>query len=117
MNLYETALIAMGPAGGQSGQSPIGFPVMMILFFAIMYVMMIRPQQRKEKERRAMLNELKKGDRVLFAGGLIGTIAQIGEKTAKIKVSDNVRLEVARGAITTVVTDESALEEDLQSKA
>ncbi len=117
MNLFDFSMIALGPAGGGGNQSPLGFPVMMILFFAIMYVMMIRPQQRKEKERRAMLNELKKGDRVLFAGGLIGTIAQIGEKTAKIKVSDNVRLEVARGAITTVVTDDSVLEEDLQGKA
>jgi len=71
-----------------------------------MYVMMIRPQQRKDKTRRAMLAELKKGDKVLFAGGLIGTIASINDKTAKIKVADNVRLDVARGAITSIVNSD-----------
>jgi preprotein translocase subunit YajC len=115
MNTFYSFL-AMGPAsGGQGGnQSPLTFPVMMILFFAIMYVMMIRPQQRKEKERRAMLDELKKGDKVLFAGGLIGVIAQIDGKTAKIKVADNLRLEVARGSISAVITDEQELIDPVQ---
>lgn len=107
--------LAMAAQSGQSSQqSPLGFIGMMVLFFIIMYVMMIRPQQRKEKERKAMLAELKKGDKVLFAGGLIGHIAQIGEKTAKIKVADNLRLEVARGAITAVINDESELNDPVQ---
>lgn len=117
MNLNTLSILAMGGPGGENSQSPLGFPVMMILFFAIMYVMMIRPQQRKEKERRAMLNELKKGDKVLFAGGLIGIIAQISDKTAKIKVSEKVTLEVARGAITSAITDETVLEDEVQGKA
>lgn len=110
------SFIAMGPPPGQeSQQSPISFFVMMLIFFGIMYVMMIRPQQRKEKARRAMLEELKKGDKVLFAGGLIGVIAQIDAKTAKIKVADNLRLEVARGAISAVITDEDELTEAVQN--
>lgn len=108
--------IAMGPPAGQeSQQSPVSFFVMMLIFFGIMYVMMIRPQQRKEKARRAMLEELKKGDKVLFAGGLIGVIAQIDDKTAKIKVADNLRLEVARGAISAVITDEDELTDAAQA--
>jgi len=87
----------------------------MVLFFAIMYVMMIRPQQRKEKERKAMLAELKKGDKVLFAGGLIGTIAQINDKTAKIKVADNMRLDVARGAITAVINGDEDVADAAQA--
>ena len=113
MNSFPTFL-AMAGQSGQGSPSGIGTLGMMVLFFAIMYVMMIRPQQRKEKERKAMLAELKKGDRVLFAGGLIGHIAQIGEKTAKIKVADNLRLEVARGAITAVITDEAELTDPVQ---
>lgn len=106
------SILAMAaPQGQQSSQSPFGFVGMILLFFGVMYVMTIRPQQRKEKERRAMLAELKKGDRVLFAGGLIGEISQITEKTAKIKVADNVRLEVARGAITAKIDGEADLED------
>jgi preprotein translocase subunit YajC len=99
------SFLAMAPASGQAqSQSPFSMVGMMVLFFLIMYVMMIRPQQRKEKERRAMLDAMKKGDRVLFAGGLIGSIAQIDGKIVKIKVADNLRLDVARGAITAILT-------------
>jgi len=111
MSSLLSVLAMAGPQGQDSQQSPFGFMGMMILFFVIMYVMMIRPQQRKEKERKAMLAELKKGDRVLFAGGLIGHIAQISEKTAKIKVADNLRLEVARGAITAKIENDGDLDE------
>ena len=114
MHLFPPFFAMGAPAGPESQQSPISFFVMMILFFGIMYVMMIRPQQRKEKERRAMLEQLKKGDKVLFAGGLIGVVAQIDGKTAKIKVSENLRLEVARGAITAVITDEDELTDAVQ---
>jgi preprotein translocase subunit YajC len=105
MSAFSSFFAMAAPAGQPSEQSPISFFVMMILFFGIMYVMMIRPQQRKEKERRAMLDQLKKGDKVLFAGGLMGEVAEIGSKTAKIKVADNLRLDVARGAITAVIQD------------
>jgi preprotein translocase subunit YajC len=106
------SFIAMAaPQGQSSSQSPFGFVGMILLFFGVMYVMTIRPQQRKEKERRAMLAELKKGDKVLFAGGLIGDIAQITDKTAKIKIAENTRVEVARGAITAKVEDDADLEE------
>jgi len=111
MSTLLSSLAMAAPQGQQSSQSPFGFIGMILLFFGIMYVMTIRPQQRKEKERKAMLAELKKGDRVLFAGGLIGDIAQISEKTAKIKVADNVRMEVARGAITAKIEDDADLED------
>jgi preprotein translocase subunit YajC len=109
------SLLAMAGSQGQPSQSPFGMIGMIALFFAVMYVMTIRPQQRKEKERQAMLNELKKGDRVLFAGGLIGEIAQITEKTAKIKVADNTRLEVARGSIRAKIDGDMDLEEASQA--
>lgn len=110
MYSFSSLLAMAAPQGQQSSQSPFGFVGMILLFFAVMYVMTIRPQQRKEKERKAMLAELKKGDKVLFAGGLLGNIAQITEKTAKITVAENVRLEVARGAITAKVEDDADIE-------
>ncbi|MDF3130637.1 preprotein translocase subunit YajC [Kiritimatiellaeota bacterium B1221] len=115
MNPFSQFIAMAAPQGQNSQQSPFGFVGMMVLFFGIMYVMMIRPQQRKEKERKAMLAELKKGDKVLFAGGLIGTIFLINDKTATIKVSDNVRLDVARGAITALITDDADVSEATQA--
>jgi len=105
-----SVLIAMAPPSGEGGQSPFGFTMMMFLFLAIMYVMMIRPQMRKEKERKAMLAEMKKGDRVLLTGGIIGQIAQIDGKVVKVKVADNVRLEVVRGGISMILSDDEDLD-------
>jgi len=107
--LFPALFVAMAPASGQSQQSPFGFAGMMVIFFAILYVMMIRPQQRKEKERRALLANVKKGDRVLFSGGILGEVVQTEEKTLKVKIADNVRIEVARGAINAVLAKDEAV--------
>ena len=91
------------PAGGGMGMF-----VPMLLIFAIFYFMMIRPQQRKEKERRKMISELRAGARVVFAGGFIGTIVEAGEKTFKIEIADGVAVEVARTSVQDVVPAETA---------
>ena len=67
------------------------------------YLMLIRPQRRKEKERQALLSAVKSGDRVLFGGGIIGIVANVKEKTLVIKVGEKNRLEVIRGAVTQVL--------------
>ena len=76
-------------------------PMMIIL--GIMYFMIIRPQQRKEKDRRRMIDELKTGTRVLFGGGILGTITNVKESTFIIKIADNVKVEVARAAVSRVL--------------
>lgn len=85
------------------GQGMMGMMLPMILIFGIMYFMMIRPQQRKEKERRQMIEALKSGERVIFAGGLVGTVTNVKETTFVIKVADNVKLEVLKGSVTRIV--------------
>ena len=72
---------------------------MIVLF----YFMLIRPQKRREKERQALLAAVKTGDRVLFAGGLLGTVANVKEKTLVIKIADGVKVEVLRGAVSQVL--------------
>lgn len=91
--------------GGQQAQggNPLSMFVPMIFIFAIFYFMLIRPQQRKEKERRAMIDNVKTGDRVLFSGGIIGTISNTKEGTLMIKIADGVKVEVARGAVIKVI--------------
>ena len=79
---------------------PAAWPVpALILIFAILYFIMIRPAQRKEKERKKEISELRAGTKVLFAGGLIGTIVEVKDATFRVEVADGVVLEIARGAV------------------
>lgn len=97
-------LLAMAPAdGAQGGQSMIGTLVMFGLLFAIMYFMMIRPQQKKQKERQKMLDEMKKGDKVITNGGLHATVAGVEEKTLLIDLGNNIKVTVERNAIAQIV--------------
>jgi preprotein translocase subunit YajC len=98
-------LLAMAPqpAPGAEGPGPVYYIGLMGLFMAIFYMVLIRPQRRREKERRDMIENVKKGDRVLFSGGIIGMITNVKEKTFSIRVADNVKIEVSRGAVSHVV--------------
>ena len=73
------------------------------LMIVLFYFMLIRPQKRREKERQALLAAVKTGDRVLFAGGLLGTVANVKEKTLVVKIADGVKVEVLRGAVSQVL--------------
>jgi len=99
----QAAQEAAKPAAQQGGG--MGMLVPMLLIFAIFYFMMIRPQQRKEKERRKMIEELRAGARVVFAGGLIGTIREAKEKTFMIEIASGVTVEVARSSVVGVAED------------
>ena len=98
-NLMVLAQAAGAAPGGGGLGGLFGNPLVpMVLFMAIIYFLMLRPQQRKEKERRRMIETLRAGQRVLFAGGLVGTIAEAREHTFLIEVARGVVSEVARGA-------------------
>ena len=89
------------PAGGG-----MGMMVPMLLILAIFYFMMIRPQQRKEKERRKMIEELRAGAKIVFAGGLMGTIQEATEKTFKVELCPGTTVEIARSCVSGVVPEE-----------
>lgn len=99
------ALAMAPPAGGtgQGQQSPYFLPVWMGLMLVIFYFLLIRPQQRREKDRRALLQNIKSDDRVVFCGGIIGIVTNVKEKTFVIKIADNVKIEVSRGAVQQVL--------------
>ncbi len=94
------------PGGGGSSVMMIGY---MAIFMLLLYFMMIRPQARREKERKAMLSQVKSGDRVIFGGGLLGTVANAKEATLVIKVADNVKVEVVRGAVTRILNKDETI--------
>lgn len=99
----QAAQEAAKPAAQQSGG--MGMLVPMLLIFAIFYFMMIRPQQRKEKDRRKMIDELRAGAKVVFAGGFIGTIKESREKTFLIEIASGVSVEVARASVTGIAEE------------
>jgi preprotein translocase subunit YajC len=77
--------------------------VTFVLIILIFYFLMIRPQKKKDKEAREMLNAMKKGDKVEPIGGIHGTVIAVKEQTVIVKVDDNTRLEFSKSAISQVV--------------
>lgn len=71
--------------------------------FIVMYFLMIRPEQKKQKERQAMLGAIKKGDRVMTAAGIIGTVGTVKDATMMVKIADNTVVEFTKTAITSVL--------------
>ena len=92
------------PAATQPGG--MGMMIPMLLILAIFYFMMIRPQQRKEKERRKMIEELRAGAKIVFAGGLMGTIQEATEKTFKVEIAPGTTIEIARSCVSAVIPAE-----------
>lgn len=89
---------AAAPAGGG-----IEMILMMGVFFAIMYFMIIRPQQKRAKEHKQMLDALSKGDEVVTGGGVLGKVAGIGENFVELTIADNVTIKVQKQAVASVL--------------
>jgi len=99
------ALLAAGAAGGGSS-IPMLLPLLLI---PVLYLVMIRPQQKRQKQWQEMLSQIKNGDRITTAGGIRGTIVSIKDDVVIIRVApDSVKLEVAKNAIASVTTQESS---------
>lgn len=90
---------APGPAGG------IGFFVPFIFIFIIMYFMLFRPQKKRQQEQQRLIASLKTGDRVVTNAGIHGLIANVKETTVMLKVTDNVKIEMEKSAITNVLKE------------
>ena len=101
MNLFS--LLQAAPAGQQPGALGGGMSmwIMLILVFIVMWLFMIRPQRKQQKELEKFRKELKKGDKVVTVGGIYGTVAEIDENspTVLIKVDGDTKLRVARNSL------------------
>ena len=95
-------LIAMSPQGGQGGD-PYSMIIMFGAIFAIFYFTIIRPQQKRAKEREKLLSNIEKGDKIVTSGGVHATIVGIEEKTVLIEIAPNVKVKVERSAIGSVI--------------
>ncbi len=90
---------AAGQAGGLAGFLPI------IILFAIFYFLLIRPQQKKAKEHREMINALKKGNRIITSGGIYGTITSLDDTTIGLEIAEKVKIKISRGNVAGLVAD------------
>ena len=86
-------------AAPQQGASSISFWIMIVALFLVMWLFMIRPQRKQQKELEKFRNELKKGDKVITAGGIYGSIDEIKETSVLIKVDGDVKLRIDKNSI------------------
>jgi preprotein translocase subunit YajC len=101
MNAISSGLVLLQAPGGQAGQLlPTLFT--MGLIFVIFYFFIIRPQNKKQKEAKAMVAAMKKGDRVVTIGGAHGVISSVKEATVIVKVDDTTKIEFSKSAIQAV---------------
>ena len=79
-----------------------------VVMIAIFYFLLYRPQKKQQNRRRAMLDNLKKGDQVIMIGGIYGTIVELGDTSLKLKIADGVVIEVVRSSVNANVTQQEA---------
>ena len=87
------------PAQGAGGFGDWSFIIMMVVIFAIFYFLMIRPQQKKQKELKAMLDNLAYGDVVMTTGGIHGKVTGLADAVVTLEIADKVRIKIARSAV------------------
>jgi preprotein translocase subunit YajC len=97
--MISPAYAQAAPAGGSGFESMI----LLVAMFAIMYFLLIRPQMKRAKEQRAMVEALQKGDEVVAAGGLLGRITKLSEQYLTIEVAPNTEVVLQRNAVQVVL--------------
>lgn len=107
MNLMPMMIAQVeGAAAGASkgaGGSVFQMWGIMAIFLVVMYVMMIRPQRRRDKERKEMLANIKNGSRVLLTSGIFGQVTTVKELSLIVRIADNTKIEVVRAAISQII--------------
>lgn len=104
--MFDSIILALGAGGGEGGggYQPL---ILMGAMFAIFYFLLIRPQQKKSKDHRQMLSNLKKGDRVVTSGGIHGRITGMDESTLTVEIAEKVRVKVARANVAGLINPAS----------
>ena len=105
MSFFISNVAAASTANGAAmGQPDSTFSLVMIVaIFVLFYFMLIRPQNKRAKEHRNLVNQLKKGDEVVTSGGLIGKVSSLDEQMIKINIAEGVEVNVQRNAVSSVL--------------
>jgi len=95
---------AFAQAAGGSQQDPYGFMIMMVLIFVVFYFLLIRPQQKKMKEHKEMLGAIRRGDKVVTGGGIVGTVTKVvDDNEVTVEIAPDVKVRVQRALISAVI--------------
>ncbi len=106
MNWLVSEAWAQSGNGGGGGPGLLLSLVPFLLIFAVFYFLLILPQQKRQKHLKEMLDQLKKGDKVVTASGIWGTITNIGKHTVTLQIADNTKIKMQREHIARVRTEE-----------
>lgn len=94
---------AMGAPQGEGQGNPMNMLFIFALFMVAMYFFMIRPEQRRRKEKEEMLRRVNVGDRIVTTGGIYGVVKQVKEDTIRLQIDDHARIELSKAAIANIV--------------
>jgi preprotein translocase subunit YajC len=97
---YAAAPAPQGAQGPTGGMQTLAQFLPIILIFGVFYFLLIRPQQKKQKETKEMLDSIKKGDKVITTGGIHGVVVGLSENTVTLKIADKVSVVFQRNTIT-----------------
>jgi preprotein translocase subunit YajC len=100
------AMGSQAGGGGQGGAGMLNFLFPILMFFAIFYFLVLRPQQKRAKQHKSMLENLKKGDTVVTSGGLYGKITGITDEAITMEIAEKVRVKVLKSAVVDYVKGE-----------
>jgi preprotein translocase subunit YajC len=100
--VFISSAFAQTAAGGDT-QSSLMSMLPLVLMFVVLYFVMIRPQMKKQKEHRAMIDALAKGDEVITAGGLLGKVSKLGDGYLTLEVASGVEVQMQRSAVVQVL--------------
>jgi len=107
--VHDLILLMSPPSDGEGGGgSMVSTLIFFGLIFVIFYFMILRPQQKRTKDRQKMLESVKKGDRVVTSGGMHGKVINVDDKTLLVEVGDNIKLKFDRSAVTAVTRESSS---------
>lgn len=101
--LYLLWIMGGNPSGEQGGGNPLLSFLPFILIIVVIYFLMIRPQKKRQQEREKLISGVAKGDRIITIGGIHGHVQSTKDKTLIVKIADNVKIEIERSAVSTVV--------------
>jgi preprotein translocase subunit YajC len=101
-NVFISSAYAQAAAGGDTQSTLVGM-LPLVLMFVVLYFVMIRPQMKRQKEHKAMIEALAKGDEVATAGGLLGKVSKVGEVYIGVELAEGVEVQLQRSAVVQVL--------------
>lgn len=101
--MINLIILQCAPQAGQSGMESLMGLLPFVLIIAVFYFLIIRPQQKRQKERQKLLDSVQKGDKIITSGGIHGVVEGIEDKTLLVKIADNVKVKMERSSVATII--------------